>query len=213
MAGMYKLLIGPALMGAAYAAGSAYGADSEQLVHKSPAATYAAVEQALANIRSDGMTSFEGGTPAPYELKLDRIADRQLVISLSFGGQEGAQAVLDFVPRSDGHETLLVTKIHSDHSVLRTALAGTDKARLAYAPDWMLNLAVRPVLQKLAAQIEEGGSADLGWGAADDQAREQWEANLRAEQREDISKAQQYDATRPAIDPNQDAQLHTNPGE
>lgn len=213
MPAMYKLLIGPALMGATYAAGSAYGADSEQLVHKSPALTYAAVEQALANIRSDGTTSFEGGTPVPYQLKVERIAGQQLVVDLSFGGQQGAEAVLDFLPRDDGHETLLVTKIHSDHSVLRTALAGTDKAKLAYAPDWMLNLAVRPVLQKLAAQIEEEGSADLGWGAAEDQAREQWEANLSAEQREDISQAQQYDATRPAVDPDRDAELHSNPGQ
>ena len=49
----------------------------------------------------------------------------------------------------------MVARIHSDHTVLRTALAGTNKARLAYAPDWMLNLAMRPLLQQLATQIEQ----------------------------------------------------------
>ena len=196
---MYKLLIGPALMGAGYAAGSFYGADSEQLVHKSPGVTYAAVERAIGNVRPSGMTFFDGGTPMPYEMKVDRVADRQLVITLSFDGHEGAQAEFDFVPKNDGADTLMVTRIHGDHAVLRTALAGTDKAKLAYAPDWMLNLTARSLLQQLATQIEQGGSADLGWSPGEAEA--QWEANLSSEQREQVSEAQQYDATRPSVDP------------
>lgn len=204
---MYKFLIGPALMGAGYVAGRVYGADAEQLVHKSPAASYAAVEQALDNLRPSGTTSFEGGTPVPYEFKIDRIADQHLTVILSFNGQPAAEADLDFIGKNDGKDTLLVTKIHSVHSVLRTALAGTDKAKLAYAPDWMLNLAARPLLQKLAAQIEEGGSAgDFMQDWTPGQAEAQWEANLNSEQREDVSQAQQYDATRPVVDLNSDAQ-------
>jgi hypothetical protein len=206
---MYKFLIGPALMGAGYVAGSVYGADSEQLVHKSREVTYQAVDQAIANIRPSGVTSFAGGTPVPYDIKVDRVADQQLVIKVSFSGREGAQAVLNFVPRND-HDTLVVTRIHSDQSVLRAVLAGTDKARLAYAPDWMLNLAVRPLLQQLASQIDQGGSADLGWGQPDQEA--QWEASLSAEQRQQVSEAQQYDATRPAVDPDADAREHMNEG-
>lgn len=201
---MYKFLIGPALMGAGYAAGSVYGSDSKQLVHKSPSVTYAAVEHALDNIRPSGTTSFEGGAPVPYQITIDRMADQQLMVRLSFDGRQGAQAELDFVPQNDGKDTLIVSKIHSDHAVLRTALAGTDKAKLAYAPDWMLNLTMRPQLQKLAQQIEQGGSANLGWAPGEEQA--QWEANLSAEQREQVSEAQQYDATRPAVDPNADTQ-------
>jgi len=203
---MYKFLMGPALMGAGYAAGSVYGADAEQLVHKSPADTYAAVEQALDDVRPSGTTSFEGGTPMPYELKVDRAADQHLTVNLSFNGQPGAQAELDFIGKNEGKDTLVVTRIHSNHAALRTALAGTSKAKLAYAPDWMLNLAVRPVLQKLAAQIEEGGSAGdlmLAWNPV--QAEGQWEANLSAEQRQEVSEAQQYDATRPAVDLNSDS--------
>ena len=130
------------------------------------------------------------------------IADQQLLISLSFDGRQGAQAELDFVPKNDGKDTLVVTKIHSDHGVLRSALAGTDKAKLAYAPDWMLNLTVRPLLQQLATQIEQGGSSrDLmqGWMPGEEQA--QWESNLSAEQREQVSAWQQDQATRPAVDP------------
>lgn len=200
---MYKLLIGPALMGAGYAAGSVYGADSEQLVHRNRAVTYAAVERALDNVRPSGTTFFEGGAPMPYEFKVERIADQQLTVSLSFNGQPGAQAELDFVEKNDGKDTLVVTKIHSNHSALRMALAGTDKAKLAYAPDWMLNLAARPLLQKLAVQIEEGGSAgDLMQGWTPGEAQAQWEANLSTEQRQEVSQAQQYDATRPAVDLN-----------
>lgn len=203
---MYKFLIGPALMGVGYAAGQAYGADSEELVHKSPGVTYAAVEQALENVPPSGQTFFEGGKPTRYELRLDRVADQHLRISLSFAGQEAAEANLDFVPENGGRDTRIVARIKSDHTVLRTALAGTDKARLAYAPDWMLNLTARPVLKQLAMQIEQGSPANLGWTPGQGQA--QWEANLNAEQRETVSEARQYEATRPAVDPDADAQQY-----
>ena len=62
---MLKYLLGPVLMGTGYVAGSVYGRDAEQLVHKSPSETYAAVETALDNIRPSGTTFFEGGTPIP----------------------------------------------------------------------------------------------------------------------------------------------------
>lgn len=202
---MLKFLIGPALIGAAYVAGSVYGRDAEQVVHKSPSVTYAAVEQALANVRQSGSTFFDGGTPLRYEIKVDRTLDQRLVVSLFFDGREGAQADLLFAPQNGGTDTLITTKIHGDHGVLRTALAGTSKAKLAYAPDWMLNLTFRPVLQQLATQIEQGGTPELeGMGSSDAEA--QWEAGLNQDQREQVSQWQQYQATRPAVDPNADAQ-------
>ena len=198
---MYKFLIGPALVGAGYATGSYYGADAEQLVHKSPAVTYAAVEQALANTRQSGTTFFEGGTPMPYEIKVDRTPDQRLVINLLFNGRQGAQADMSFTPQADGKDTLITTRIHGDRSVLGTALAGTSRSKLAYAPDWMLNLTAKPLLQQLTQQIEEGQPPSFyAAGAAQEQA--QWESNLTAEQREQVSEWQQYEATRPAVDPN-----------
>jgi hypothetical protein len=94
---------------------------------------------------------------------------------------------------------LLVAKVHSDHAVLRTALAGTNKAKLAYAPDWMLNLSMRPLLRELAQQVEAGGTPALeGLTAADAEA--QWEANLTDQQRQGLSEWRQSEATRPAVD-------------
>jgi hypothetical protein len=205
---MLKFLIGPALVGAGYAAGSFYGADAEQLVHKSPSVTYAAVEQALANVSASGTTFFDGGTPMPYELKVDRTVDQKLVVSLFFNGKQGAQAELTFTAQDDGTATLVAARVHGDRSVLRAALAGTSKARLAYAPDWMLNLSAKPVLKQLADQIEEGETADLGLTAGEAQA--QWESNLSEEQRQQVAEWRQYEATRPAVDPNADAQQHAN---
>ena len=156
---MLKFLIGPVLMGTGYLAGSYYGSDAEQLVHKSPEVTYAGVEQALDNVRPSGTTFFDGGTPIPYEMKVDHTPDQRLVVTLLFNGQQGAEADITFTPRNDGKDTLIATRIHADRSVLRTALAGTDKARLAYAPDWMLNLTMKPVLKQVAEQIEQGEAA------------------------------------------------------
>jgi hypothetical protein len=204
---MLKLLIGPALLGAGYIAGSAYGRDAEQVVRKSPSVTYAAVEQALGNVRQSGTTFFDGGAPIPYELKIERALDQRLTVTLLFDGRRGAEANIDFVPQNGGRDTLVAARIHGDHNVLRSALAGTSRARLAYAPDWMLNLSFRPVLQQLATQIEKGGTAEFE-GAAPGDAESQWEAGLNQEQREKVSEWQQYEATRPAVDPNADAQRY-----
>jgi len=198
---MYKFLIGPALVGAGYATGSFYGADAEQLVHKSPSVTYAAVDQALANIRKSGTTFFDGGTPMPYEIDVDRTREQHLVINLLFDGRQGAQADMTFTPQSDGKDTLITTRIHGDRNVLSTALAGTSRAKLAYAPDWMLNLTAKPLLQQLAQQVEQGQAVSFD-GSRGGQDEAQWEANLTADQRQQVSEWQQYQATRPAVDPN-----------
>jgi hypothetical protein len=206
---MLKLLLGPALLGTGYLAGSIYGRDAEQLVHKIPSATYGAVEAALDNIKPSGTTFFDGGTPMPYAIKVDRTADQQLLVTLSFNGQQGATAELDFAPANGGKDTLVTVHMHGDRSVLSTALAGTSKARLAYAPDWMLNLAARPLLQQVAGQIEQGElTAFDGMNQPDPEA--QWESSLSSEQREQASEYQQYEATRPAVDPDADAQNHVS---
>jgi hypothetical protein len=202
---MLKFLIGPALAGAGYAAGSYYGADAEQLVHKSPSVTYAAIGQALDNMRTSGTTFFDGGTPMPYEIKADRTPDQKVVIHLLFAGKEGAEADIDLVPKDGGNSTLIAARIHADRSVLRTALAGTDKARLAYAPDWMLNLSFKPLLQQLAMQIEQGQSARFE-GMSEGEAEAQWENNLSEDQRNQMAEWRQYDATRPSLDPDAAAQ-------
>ena len=202
---MIRYILGPVLVGTGYLAGSIYGRDAEQLVHKSPSDTYAAVEATLDNMRPTGTTSFEGGTPMPYEIKVDHALDQSLQLHLFFNGQEGATAEFDFSPRNDGKDTLVTVHMHGDHSVLRTALAGTDKARLAYAPDWMLNLAAKPLLQQLQLQIEQGEASPFA-GMSEGEAEAQWENNLTDEQKNDVAAWRQYDATRPAVDPNADAQ-------
>lgn len=201
---MLKYLIGPVLTSVGYAAGSYYGADAEQLVHKSPTATYAALEQALDNMRTSGTTSFQGGTPVPYEIKVDRTPDQKLVVHLLFSGRQGAEADIDLVPQDGGNSTLLTTRIQADHAVLRPVLAGTDKAKLGYAPDWMFNLTFKPLLKQLAAQIEQGLPASLT-GQTQADAEAQWESNLSDEQRKEVAQWRQYDATRPTTDPNADA--------
>lgn len=209
---MLRFLIGPLLVGAAYAAGSYYGADAEQLVHKSPSVTYAAVEQALGNMPQSGTTFFEGGTPAHYEIKIDRSLGQKLVVTLFFDGRQGAEADIDFTPRDGGASTLIATGIHANRSVLRQVLAGTSQSRMAYAPDWMLNLTFKPVLQQLATQIEQGQSAEIEpMGEGEAEAR--WESNLSDEQRNQLAEWRQYDATRAATDPDAAAQKYLSGGD
>lgn len=197
---MLKFVIGPILVAGGYAAGSYYGADAEQLVHKSPAQTYAALEQTLENLRTSGTTSFEGGTPVPYEIKVDRALDEKLIVTLFFAARQGAEVQVLLVPENEGKDTLIKAQVHAVRPVLRTVFAGTNKARLAYAPEWMLNLSFKPLLRQLAAQIEQGQIARVD-GLTEADAEAQWEANLTDEERGDVAKWRESEATQPAVDP------------
>ena len=153
---MWKFLIGPALLGVTCLAGSIYGADAEQVVRKSPGVTYAAVEQAIDGAKQSGTMQLEGGQPVPYELHVERTFDQRLDLTLTMGGRQGAETHVAFTPQDNGQATLMTVKVHTDHAVLRQALAGTSKEKLGYAPDWLLNIAMKSVLKTLAEQIEQG---------------------------------------------------------
>jgi hypothetical protein len=201
---MRKLLIGPALTGAGWIAGSYYGAQAEQLVHKSPDVTYEGVSHALDNMPQIGTTSFEGGKPVPFELKVDREPDRKLIVHMMFDGREGGRTEIDFAPQGDGTQTTVTARAHAERAVLTEALAGTSRARLAYAPDWMLNLlTVRPLLQQLAQQIESGEQTSIG-GMAEQ------ESQLSPDEQRQEQEWRQYDASRPTTNPNADAQRFMN---
>src|SRR4051794_7181640 len=204
---MRKLLIGPALTGLGWLAGSHYGAQAEQVVHKSPDATYEGIAHAFDNMSPTGTTYFEGGKPMPYEIKVDRTAGERLVVRVMFDGREGGVTDIAFTPQNNGQDTLVTAKAHGERDVLRAALAGSSSARLAYAPDWMLNLlAVRPLLQQLARQIETGEAVTMpGY-----QSRADWESSLPADQQKQVQDWRQYEASRPTTDPNADAHRYMN---
>jgi hypothetical protein len=210
---MWKWFIGPTLVGTGWLAGSVYGRDAEQLAHKSPDDTYAAVEQALGDLPESGTTSFDGGTPMPYQIKVDRTPERQLLVTLSFAGRQGARAEFDFADRDGGKATMITVHVHGDHQVLYQALAGTSRARLAYAPDWMLNLAARPLLAEIAQEIERGEMAKFTGPTSEGEAEAQWEQNLGEEQRNNVQEWRQYDATRPTSDPDTAAETYMNRAE
>ena len=160
---MRKLLIGPVLTGAGWLAGSYYGAAAQQVVHKSPDETYLAFSHAVADMPQSGMTELQGAKPVAYALEVDRTLDRQLIVHVLFDGREGATTEIDFAPLGDDKATMVTAKAHGERSVLAQALAGNSRSRIAYAPDWMLNLlTVRPLLRTMAEQIEKGEQPALG---------------------------------------------------
>jgi hypothetical protein len=203
---MRKFLIGPALLCASYAGGSYYCADSEQLVHKSPDEVRDAVEEAASN--RGGTMELEGGKPVPYETKVERKDDGGLIVRIMMNGKQAAETDVAFLPQSGGKDTLMTIRIHTDHAVLREALAGTSKARLAYAPDWMLNLTARPVLRQIAGQIEQG--AAVGDPMHGFQSEADWESSLPPDKQREMQEWRQYDASRPMTDPDADAKRFMN---
>ena len=196
---MWKFLLGPILLGVICLTGSIYGANAEQVVRKPPGIVRAAVGQAVAN-RREGTVPLEGGQPLNYALKLDRISDEQMLVTLMMNGKQGAEIGLGFAPQDDGKATLVTARIHTDNAVLREALAGTSKEKLGYAPDWVFNLTIRPLLRQFAEQVEQGGA--LGDPMQSFQSRADWEAQLPPDQQRAVQEWRQYDATRPTVDPN-----------
>ena len=203
-----KFLIGPALLGAGYAGGSYYGADFEQLVRKSPDEVRDAVEQAASD--RAGTMELEGGKPVPYETKVERTDDGGLILRIMMAGKQAAETDVALVPQDGGKGTLMTVRIYSDHAVLRDALAGTSKARLAYAPDWMLNLTARPLLRQIAGQIEQGQA--VGDPMHGFQSQADWEASLPPDKQREMQEWHQYDASRPMTDPDADAKKFMNGG-
>jgi hypothetical protein len=196
---MWKFVLGPVLAGIGYVIGSIYGESVEQVVHKRPAVVYSAVAEAISARAQGGTMRFAEGPQVPYTLTLDRTPGERLVMHLMLDGRQGAEADFTFTPQENGEATLVTARVRADRAVLREALAGTSKARLGYAPDWMLNLTLKPLLRQIGEQIEQGERvSDRGQGFGT-------EAQLSPEEREQAARWRQYDATRPMVDPDQAA--------
>lgn len=203
---MWKFLLGPLLFGALCLTGSIYGAKADQVVHKPPSLVRAAVSQAIADNR-EGTVSLEGGKPLAFALQLDTISDEEMVLRMMMNGKPGVETHLSFAPQNGGGDTLITAKVHTDHVVLREALAGTSKEKLGYAPDWVFNLTIRPLLQKFAEQVERGEASQPMQNLA---SRADWEAQLQPEQQRELQEWRQYDAARPMVDPNAAARDYVN---
>ena len=202
---MRKWLIGPLLSAAACLSGAYYGAETQQLVHKGPGSTYEAVAHAFDGIPRSGMTYFKGGTPIPYEIRMDRESSERLVVHVLFDGKEGATTEFRFTPRDNGESTLVTAKAHGSYDVLHTALSGTSNSALAYAPDWMINtFALKPQLSKVAAQIEAGQKASMDGF----QSPAEWESSLSPDKQKEVQEWRQDQATRPEVNPDADAQRY-----
>jgi hypothetical protein len=208
---MFKLLLGPALALVVWAAGAFYGRDAEQLVHKSPASVYAALENMVGRSREDpGTLTRDDGRKVETILNLAASdPDKSMAIQLLFGDKPGATADVTLTPQDEGKATLIKVRLHGDYAVLHDMLAGTREARLAYAPDWLLNITFRPVLKALGEDIEKGqGFANIPTF----QSQADYEANLSAEQQQQMSQWRQYESTQPTTDPNAAAQNYLSGG-
>jgi len=188
-------LIGPALLGVIHLAGSLLADDVRQVVHKRPSVVYSNVSTALSNTPKSGTMQFEDGSSVPYRFTVDRGPGEHLVVHLMFNGRKAGQVDLNFAPEYGGEATLIIAKVDSDGKVIREELAGTDKAKLGYAPDWLLNFAFGGSLREAAEAIEKGSFAGVGSGAFGGGA-------LTAEQQKQRDEWLQYNASRPTTDPN-----------
>ncbi|WP_310466937.1 hypothetical protein [Sphingomonas sp.] len=181
---MWKFLLGPILLGIVCLVGSIYGANAQQIVRKPPGVVRAALGEALAGAGERSVT-LEGGKSLAYAVNSERVSDDAWRVRLMLNGEQGAETLLNFAPADGGAATLITAKVDTDGKVLRAALAGTDKAKLGYAPDWVFNLTLRPVLRQLAAQIEHGDAvSDPMQGGSSAQAA--WEAEQSPERQREV---------------------------
>jgi hypothetical protein len=197
-------LIGPALLGVVHLTGSVLANDVTQIVRKRPATVYADLSSAIAVSPLSGTMQLEGGKPVPYRVRVDRTPGERLVLHMLLDGREAGQVDVAFTPENGGEATLMTAKVDSVGKVIREELAGTDKAKLGYAPAWVFNFAISGTLKELAAQIEQGTltaqpTRSFMGGA---------EGEMSAKEREQREAWRQYNATRPTTDPNAAAEQY-----
>lgn len=193
---MKIFLVGPTLLGVAHFAGSFLVDDVRQVVHERPTVVYANVSSALSATPKSGMMELDGGKPVPYRLSVDRGPGEHLVVHLMLDDRKAGQIDLTFTPENGGGNTLIIAKVESDGKVVREELAGTDKAKLGYAPDWLLNFAFGKALREAAAEIEKGSfTLPAGGFAGGGEA-------MTVEQQKQHDQWRQYQATQPSVDPN-----------
>lgn len=149
------LLIGPVLLGLAHLAGSNLFSETTQIVRKRPAAVYSNLSKAIAVSPLSGTMELEGGKSVPYRVRVDRTPGERMVLHLLLDGREAGQVDVAFTPENGGEATRMTAKVDSDGKVIREELAGTDKAKLGYAPDWILTFAFRRTLRDIAERIEQ----------------------------------------------------------
>jgi hypothetical protein len=197
-------LIGPALLGLVHLTGSILANDVTQIVRKRPAAVYADLSSAIAVSPLSGTMQLEGGKPVPYRVHVDRTPGERLILHMMLDGREAGQVDVAFAPENGGEATLMTARVDSVGKVIREELAGTDKAKLGYAPDWVFNFAIRGTLKELAAQIEQGTLMAQTTRSFMDGA----EGGMSTEEREQREAWRQYNATRPTTDPNAAAEQY-----
>src|SRR4029453_12238197 len=99
-------------------------------------------------------------------------------------------------------------QVHADHAAPRRELAATEQAKLAYAPDWMFNLALKMPLREIAESIEKDGSAGTMTALWNGDPREGW----TEEERRNGEAWDQYNAARPMTDPDAAAKAYLGGG-
>lgn len=202
---MWKFALGPVLLGVGYVAGAIHGDSAEQLVRERPEIVRAAIADQIA-MRADGGTMRFEGAKVPYQVSLDRSASDRLVMHLRLNGRQAAETEFTFTPQDEAEATLVQARVRSDGQVLREDLAGTSKAKLGYAPDWMLNLTLQPLLRQLGEQIEQGSTiANNGQGFEP-------LSDMPSDQQQEVDRWRQYEATRPLVDPNEAAREYLERG-
>jgi hypothetical protein len=188
-------LIGPTLLGLIHFAGSFLFDDVRQVVHKRPASVYSNISTALSNTPKSGIMQLEDGSSVPYQFSVDRGPGEHLVVHMMFNGRKAGQLDLNFAPENGGEDTLIIAKVDSDGQVIREELAGTDKAKLGYAPDWLLNFAFGGSLREAAELIEKDSFAGVSSGGFGG-------GSLTAQEQKQRDEWLQYNASRPTTDPN-----------
>ena len=203
-----KFLIGPALLGAGYAGGSYYGADSEQLVRKSPDEVRDAVEQAASD--RAGTMELEGGKPVPYETKVERTDDGGLILRIMMAGKQAAETDVALVPQDGG-------KGHADDRQDSQRPCGAPRRacrNVEGAAGLRARLDAQPHRAPAAApdrRADRAGQA-VGDPMHGFQSQADWEASLPPDKQREMQEWHQYDASRPMTDPDADAKKFMNGG-
>jgi hypothetical protein len=210
---MRSLLLLP-LLGALCACTARH--DAQQVVHKDPAAVYAAFDSAFGDAVEQGNSG-----PAAEDGQvntIERIPNKSLDLKVMMDGRQAVRMKFGFEPTNGGAETLLTGDIDVDQDLLRASMRkkhGSDVA-LPNIPDFAFKMIMQKLLTEAANDIEHGEPLS-GASRSLAMAREPQESTDPTERRFE-EEWKQREATRPVsnaapmVDPDADARKYLNGG-
>lgn len=192
------------------------GHDADQIVHKDPAAVYAALDSAFSDAVSEGNSG--AAAESGQVTTIDKVPGKSLDLKVAIEGKQAVSIRFGVEPANGGAETRLTGDIDVDQAVLRESIRkhGNGENLPPAIPSFAFDLAMKKIVAEVAQKIEageplSGSRSTLAMATAPDpsqsSAASEWERRYE-QQRAQRQATAPTGSSAPTMDPDAAAQRY-----